>query len=100
MSEIMYMHSRCCMKEWKLVVKDEKYKLECEGCGMDSGVDFTNDPSEEIPKCCNGLITFMLKDGEFKSICEKCEKEIPLKTDFEPPEHVACACCTDGETIH
>ena len=99
--QIMFMHSRCCMGHWKLAVKEDEYKLECEGCGRDSGVRFTTKPAEtKIEKCCNGIIEFMLKDGKFEAICDKCEKDLGLETDMEPPEHVACHECTEGKTVH
>ena len=88
------------MAHWKLAVREGKYRLECEKCGKDSSVDFKNEESEEIPQCCNGIIEFMLEDGAFKAICEKCEAVYPLEADIEPPEHVACECCTGGDTVH
>jgi len=99
--QITFMHSRCCMGHWKLIVLEDKYRLVCEGCGRDSGVDFTTDPiKEEIPKCCNGIVEFMLKDGKFEAICDKCEKNLGLETNMEAPDHVPCECCTEGKTVH
>lgn len=101
MSQVMFMHSRCCMSHWKLEVRDKKYRLECADCGRDSGIDFKNDPfAEKIEKCCNGIIEFVLEDKTFKAICEKCEKDLGLIADVEVPDYVGCECCTGGQSIH
>ena len=37
MAEQFFVHSKCCMAHWELVVEDGKYSLQCENCGKPIG---------------------------------------------------------------
>jgi formate dehydrogenase maturation protein FdhE len=50
MNEAFYIHSKCCMAHWELVIKDTKYILQCEKCGKSSNIKISSIPTKNI-KC-------------------------------------------------
>jgi hypothetical protein len=57
MPKEMFIHSRCCMAHWELVVRDGIWSLECEKCGkpVGSGVSVIGpDMSECSCATCGG----------------------------------------------